>query len=153
MPSNIFATKPYKYPLPSRRVAPPRSIPLATFGDTDEDLTGWVNGIKATDLEERVARELRLRQLEFIFQFDVRQPGRVYDNSIDFVVTHFGNPKAVEIFGQFSHGDTISAKDAKRIAELNAVLEQQGIAPIAVIFYFDIETPEMTRDKLQEVFF
>ena len=146
--------KPFIYPLPSKRIEPPRVMPINPVTEhPDEGLTGWVNGIRASDLEERFSRELRKKRLGFAFQHNVRVENRGYKNTIDFVVDTGFSHQAVEVFGPFTHGDALSEKDAARLAEINPALMQQGIEPVIVVWHWEISTPELARNKVDELFF
>lgn len=145
--------KPYKYKrLSKRKPVDVQTLPLPT--KTEEGLTGWVNGLRASDLEERLARAFRKKQLKFVFKFDTLVPGDVFEKEIDYVVNNWPVIKAIEVYGPFSHeGQANIERDLLRASELNPVLISQGIEPIEVVWYYDIQTSEDAEIKVQELFF
>lgn len=146
--------KPFQYQIPSKRMPPPHLAPITPKDQTEEGLTGWVNGLRASDLEERWARALRAKNLKFIFHFQTRIPGRGYKNDIDFVVNDDFKRVAIEVFGPLSHeGEGNMRRDEVRISELNPVLASQGIESIIVVWYWEISTPELATNKVNALFF
>lgn len=147
--------KPYKYKLPSKRFEEPRLIPLPPKDPMDDEgLTGWINGLTASKLEERFARALRGKQLAFKFKFDIRQPGREFKNNIDFIVNTGFTEEAVEIFGPFTHeSESDRRRDEDRIAVLNPVLIQLSIEPIKVVWFYDTDTQELATNIVDDLFF
>lgn len=125
--------KPYKYRI--RPVAPPEM----TYGETMtrtgvmEALTGIVQGMKASDLEERFARAMD--KLEIPYQFRVRltsealgmrQLTRAFQNirgeiEMDFFVNH-GQTWPIFIDGQIAHFYTPAQAEEDRL-KTNAVNE------------------------------
>ncbi len=146
--------KPYRWKLPSKRFEEVQVLSIAPEGKTEEGLTGWVNGLRASDLEERIARAFRTKRLNFEFHHRVRMEGRVYKNDIDFIVNTDFVRQAIEVFGPFTHdSESNKQKDAARIAELNPVLQKEGIEPIIIIWHWEITTPEDALNKVNELFF
>ena len=142
--------KPYKYKLPSKVGSLPRLSQIVRIEEPGEELSGWVNGLEATDLEERFARELRKKKLDFQFQFNFLLPDRTYKNTIDFVIDRFPIIYPVEIYGQLHEGN--EERDERRLGFLNEFLIPQGLQEITVVWYWQIETPERTQALIEEKF-
>lgn len=91
--------------------------------DDDEQLTGFVRGFNASDIEERFARALIKAELGFWFQYKVETihtlPGQ--EKRVDFIVFYMpGRIQPVEIYGERWHesqGD--KQRDIQREAEIN----------------------------------
>ncbi len=144
---------PYKWKYPSQRKEElPRGVDLSPENET-EALTGWVNGLKASDLEERLARAFRSKNLDFIFQYNLFIQGRKYKNTIDFLVNVGLSRFAIEVYGEYTHESQADREaDAQREAELNITLQKDGIENIIVVWHWEIPDAESAEIKVDELF-
>lgn len=75
------------------------------FARHDEVLTGYVQGMKATDLEERWAQAATAEGMSFRFQVSYFESmGTAGEYRLDFLMYGLGMPRPVQIDGQFAHG-------------------------------------------------
>lgn len=143
----------YRFPIPSNRNERMNTNRVKTFKD-DEGLTGYVNGEKASDLEERFARALRLQNIEFSFQVDIQTsvsiPGE--DKSVDFLVFR-GLTYPVEIDGEIGHKtEAQKAEDAIKETLLNEIFGYQGVQPLMRVAWYDLENQDMADQIVKELF-
>lgn len=115
----------------------PRPIPAgkAIRFNESENLTGYINGMDASDIEERFARALDREQIK-TYEFRVPMvagrwmPGEV---EVDFMVWHAGQYQPVQIDGMFAHkASSQRALDAAKDAILNQYLEGQALPVIRI---------------------
>ena len=148
--------KPYLYKRKSNR--PPvanldRLSPVSVAADPIP-LTGYVNGVKASDLEERFARALRSRRITFehqkLFNTAATLPGQ--EKNVDFIV-HSGLAYPVEIDGEIGHktGEQLG-EDQIRETLLNEVFAQQGYQPMQRIKWWQMETQVDTDLIVRQMF-
>lgn len=143
-----MTVKPYLYSVPSSRV-PDRTIDRPVPYSTDEELTGWVNGEKASDIEERVARALRGLNREFAFQVPITIPGREFENKVDFIVER---RQPVEVYGEIGHDSAAErGDDAVREAQLNEFFAVVGLQPIRVLRWPELRTQELANNAVREL--
>ena len=119
-----------------------------------EGLTGIVQGEQASDLEERVARSLYKRKMEFQFQYEVRTAVSLphEDRFVDFIVNDTGTWQALEIDGEIGHKtQSQKEKDEMRDVFVNEALKWEGIEPIIRIGWEKLETQELTDRAIQEI--
>ena len=119
-----------------------------------EGLTGIVQGQDASDLEERVARSLYKRKLEFVFQYEVRTAVSLphEDRFVDFIVNDIGTWQALEIDGEIGHKtQSQKEKDEMRDVFVNEALKWEGIEPIIRIGWEKLETQELTDRAIREI--
>jgi hypothetical protein len=117
-------------------------------------LTGFVNGMRASDLEERFARGLRGAGLRFRFQYLVSVvdslPGK--EKVVDFLVEK-GFFYPIEIDGLIAHHTAAQkGKDLVREILLNDKFKQRGIYPIQRVKWWQLETQEMANRIVRELF-
>lgn len=97
---------------------------------TDENLTGIVQGKKASDKEELFAIALDNAGKSYIFQYEVLGPVGIpgQENEIDFVVERI---YPIEVDGLWVHKSAQQKlKDKLRDQVLNNQLEEYGLMPI-----------------------
>ncbi len=144
--------KPYRFkkprpPIPQRFVAPRSQDPI-------ENLSGFVYGIAASDLEERWARALAAKGIDFSFQYEVLTaygvPGQ--ENVVDFIVWS-GLPYPIEIDGGFSH-KTAAQKEEDRVRDalVDESLKREGCQPVRRVDGKFLETQEGADQMVQEMF-
>ncbi|MCB2179447.1 hypothetical protein KQH61_05950 [bacterium] len=133
--------KPYKYPTPNTRMPRLTLNRLQPPGDEEEELTGWVNGKPASDLEERYARGLRAMKLEFSFQVEFSTAVSLVgeDKVVDFVVQYGGMYFPVDINGAIGHSSSAQrGRDAVRETLLNEIFDQRGMAHLQTVWYDEL---------------
>ena len=141
---------PFKYPTRKSKLPDRLGRPMQV--KDNEVLTGLVNGEKASDLEERVARALKKRKIGFQFQYPVRTsftfPNK--PNSVDFVASTLPRPTPIEVNGTIGHNTAseLSADDFREQV-LNQVLEKQGFNRIVVLWQWQLGDQE-TADRFVE---
>jgi hypothetical protein len=137
--------KPFKYK--KARTARPEKLNRIKQNADSEGLTGYVHGLKASDLEERSARSLNDLDVDFTFQFEVTTaftlPGE--ERKVDFIV-HDGASYAYEIDEvDFIHrGAEAIQEDLIRDVLIDEKLEKLGVFPIVHIPSTDLETQELS---------
>lgn len=153
----MTAGKPYQY----RHIKQPNALlavnrlPAPTAQPDDPNpLTGYVNGIKATNIEERFARALRQRDLHFRFQ--VRFPTATslpgHERIVDFVI-YYGLRYPVEVDGEMSHSTSAQlGADAVREALLNEVFRWKGMPPLRRVKWWQLETQVMADAAVSRLF-
>jgi hypothetical protein len=129
---------------------------------TAEAFSGTVNGKKASQLEERFARELDIRKISYTFQIRILPNGKISEYKtnlpgeveIDFLAVWQGLVQPVQIDGEIGHYKMPWQKeiDREKDARVDSVLLPKGAWPIKRISYVDIWTPELTKQKCREVF-
>lgn len=122
--------KPYKFKAP--RKARWDRLERLPERKADELLTGLVQGLPASDLEERFARALDARKLRYRFQWNVATlyslPGE--EKLVDFIVDD-GLYYPVEVDAEFTHkGAQQQQYDKMRDAMVDEALQQYGYMPI-----------------------
>lgn len=143
--------KQYKYKLKPR----PPKMPLNRMaGASDSEvLSGYVKGKEASDLEERFARALYNKGMDFDFQRDFMTPHSIpgQEKEVDFVV-YSGQPQPVEIDGTYAHkSGEQKANDVTRDAILNETLGGHGYLPIIRVPGSDLETQEDTLAVVERI--
>ena len=152
---------PYKYKKPSNRAPRFTLNRYKSFNSvTDrEPLTGWVNGLEASDIEERFARGLRNLQREFQFQVEfnlsvndtIGADPRDFKR-VDFLVSNYLE-YPVEIYGEIGH-DTAAeqGKDELREFALNDAFKGMGLRPLQVVWWWELDTQDMADRKAETMF-
>ena len=126
---------PYLYPKEKKERL---NIPLnrVPFPTADEQLSGFVRGEDASDLEERYAKALDKLGKEFEFQYEVYAAGTLPGEAklVDFVVYDGGIPFPEEVDAAFTH-KTAEQKgyDRVRDAIVNETLMKDGFQPLVRI--------------------
>ena len=118
----------------------------------DPPLTRWVNGVRASDIEERFARSLRKAKIEFSFQVPVATafslPGE--DKVVDFL--DHTNRLAIEVDGQIGHRTASQkGKTVVRDTVLNPLLNQMGYSTLKHIEWWKMTTQELTDRAQREL--
>jgi hypothetical protein len=117
-----------------------------------EVLTGWVQGKKASDIEERTARALSKLPLDFTFQMRINAlmgvtetkmnlPGEV---EIDFLVQYMGTLYPINVQGEISHffASWQQVRDAKKKIIIDAALRAYNAHELIVVPYTKLVTQE-----------
>lgn len=129
-------------------------LPRPSENPDEEPLTGVVQGLEASDIEERFARAHYQLKVDFRFQWYVHTavgiPGE--DKQVDFLTDFSGTQIAFEIDGEIGH-KTIEQQeyDDFRDALVNEQLARMGILPIVRVPWFDLETQEQTNQTFKEL--
>lgn len=146
--------KPFKYPKRSKS-RDRRTYRPTSQGTFDEGLTGLVQGEKASDNEERLARALKKRGLSFIFQVPVQTKYTLPDQEkqVDFVISYNGIQYPLEAYGERWHS-TVGDKnrDDVREAELNEEFSKYGWHPLTVVWSYETFNQELADKKIRELF-
>jgi len=112
----------YKFKTGSKRFEPWMSTTLdRPNADDDPPLTGWVNGYKASDIEERFARGCRDNQVDFGFKVRLAVLSSLIGDKkeIDFII-YLPVPQTVDVDGEFAHKTSEqTGEDQLRDALLN----------------------------------
>jgi len=148
---------PYFYKINKvKRTAGKRPPPVRA--DDREALTGWVNGMEASDIEERFARSLeKMRQERRIENYGFRVPyvaGRWMPGSIelDYAVYTGGMVQPVQIDGTYAHKNgNQKAQDSIKDAILNDLLKQVAF-PVIRIPGYELETQEEADEQARRLF-
>lgn len=103
--------------------------------DDEEELTGFVKGKEASDLEERYARGLDKNPAVdgYIYSYYVETPFQIpgQSNEIDFIVFAFGQKWPKEIDAEFTHKTVAQkANNRRRDQLLSGILRRYGYQPI-----------------------
>lgn len=128
----------------SREQGVPAFRPTPTYNEQyDEGLTGYVHGSKASDLEERLARALDKRGLDYAFQVSIYTAYSLPDEEkkVDFVIE---GRLPVEPLGFIGHFLTIGqrAKDRMRELQLNEAFERIGLMPLTSVHFSKLGSQE-----------
>lgn len=149
--------KPYQYKKSSKRTPSMdvNRLPVPTSETADAiPLTGYVNCLGATDIEERFARALRKHGLRYRFQvrFETAAslPGQA--RVVDFVICH-GLRYPVEVDGEVAHRTSAQeAADRVREALLNEVFRWRGMPPLRRVKWWQLETQVLADAVVRELF-
>lgn len=127
-----------------------------------ELFAGSIGAKKASELEERFARELSKREIPFIFQVRLsplfglterktNQPGEV---EIDFLTVWQNLYRPVQIDGEIAHYKMAwqAERDKAKDDIVNNALRSIGAWPVVRVPYWQIWTAEQTRQKVMEIF-
>jgi len=132
-----------------------RRMPVRISAEPQELLTGYVNGLAASDIEERFAKALDYFGKNYSFQVDVPTFGAVPGEwrSVDFMVQDAGQYFPVEIYGEISHtGSDQKARDSQREALLNReFMRLQGVKPLSVVWYYDLVDEQTSRNTVSRL--
>ena len=133
------------------QIAPVRTARVRPLAK-DENLTGFVQGLPASDLEERLARSFYRFKIPFLFQVPIETSFSLpwQQKEVDFVVR--GN-QPVEPDGQISHymKKGQRADDMVRDLYLNDAFRKMGWYPIIHIKYTKLDTQDMTDRTVREL--
>lgn len=121
--------------------------------DDKEQLTGYINGMDASDIEERFARALDRLGISYDFRVPMVagrwMPGEV---EVDFMVFDGGQYQPIQIDGMFAHkASAQKATDSAKDAILNEYLKGTA-APVQRIDGDVLETQEETDRLVKELF-
>jgi hypothetical protein len=149
--------KQYVYKQKSR-MAPRMNLDrLHTFTEQADEtpLTGYINGEKASDIEERVARALRLAKATFRFQVPFQTvtslPGQ--KSLVDFVIQVGGFNYPLEVDGRIGHmTSTQQGKDAAREMVLNARFRELGLMPLSRLKWWQLGTQAQANAAVRQLF-
>lgn len=149
-------TKPYTYNIPAQEAGQfdlNRLDQISPLADPTP-LTGFVNGLRASDLEERFARGLHHAGLRFKFQYPVMVAGCLSgaEKHVDFLVEK-GFYYPIEIDGLIAHRTTAQkGKDLVREILLNQEFTRRGIHPLQRVKWWRLDTQEMANQTVRDIF-
>lgn len=158
--------KPFLYPL--RPTAPPETDYGRTVlrtGD-QEQLTGVIQGMKASDLEERVARSLGTMEIPFQFRARIssqalgeRRLTRKFANikgeiEIDMLCDDGGFVTPIMVDGQISHfyASWQADQDQEKTDAVNEFGRRFGWKEVVRIPFWKLQNQEMADRTMREVF-
>jgi len=133
-------------------------LPLGTptVVRSDETLTGWVNGNKASDIEERFARALSSIGKEFAFRLPVISPRNMLGwLEVDFLVAHIPYYYPIQIDGEYAHkNESKKQKDAMKdiLVYENLRNEYGNVVPVIRIPGSYLATHEEAVTKAKDIF-
>ncbi|MDH5508544.1 MAG: hypothetical protein OEZ02_15080 [Anaerolineae bacterium] len=138
--------KPYKYKKPppnQTRILVNRPAPWAA----DEQLTGWVHGVKASPEEERYARALRKHRLDFDFQVEFPASAG-FSGKVEFVVSE----KQPVIIYEEAVYMTSEQRGQNKLREmvLTQMLRQKGMRNLQTVWYYTLQTQEQADTIVKE---
>lgn len=141
----------YRYPKPkkSKRV---RRTNRLTLPNEDEGLTGFVQNLKASADEERVARGLKQRGLKFLFQQKLKVGTQFEKKDIDFLVMTLPKPTPLEVDGMIGHY-TQSQQNADRLREVIINQTNTGWEKMKRITWRHTHNQESVNAELRRLFF
>ena len=137
--------KPFQYKIP-RSPARTTNVDRLTDSDPIETFTRELQGMKASDIEERSARSLDRRNISYDFRQAYIAPRNVQGEvELDFMV-YIGNVmQPVQVDGEFSHF-TQQQKQEDRVKDaiLNERLRRDGAYPVIRIPQRHLEYQEQS---------
>lgn len=141
-------SKPPSKPLPLGKI-----IKLPT---NEEVLSGYVQGAKASDIEERFARALSVdkRVDAYQFRFPVVSPRNMLGQlEIDFVVQSAGYIYSFQVDGQYAHkGIGKQQDDLRKDVISNAYMKKKyNSFPIKRIPWYQLSTQEQANKLIREL--
>lgn len=144
----------FRYKKHSNRINEPWDLNRLEQVGTGDDppLTTYVNGIGASDIEERFARALDKNKIEYMFQINIPTAFSLPDEDkiVDFLLPDL--MCAIEVDGEIGHGTSAQqAKDAVRDAHLNPILSSMGYGKLQHIKWYDLETQELADLMAQDL--
>ena len=145
----------FTYPKKRRRSFKFDRVVPFDFPREDEGLTGFVQGQKASDLEERVARALSNNNIRFQFRVFVPTqfsfPGQ--SKELDFMVFFGLIVQPLSVKGPVSHSTSAQIQDDfARENLLNPVFAQGGALPLRSLFWWQLETQEDADKAIRDLF-
>ena len=139
--------RPFQYPKTRQE-----KLKLEFYRDVaaKEILSGFVQGLSASDLEERLALALDEFGVKYTFQFEVDSAYSLPSEGrlIDFVINDAGTFIPLEPGATFTHG-TPSQKERDRARQqvLNPILQSMGIVPLGTLQYeLPLDRPTSVED-------
>lgn len=140
------------------RKPPSRDLPLGKINtppDTGELLSGYIQGAKASDIEERFARALSTskRVDGFKFRFPVISPRNMPGQlEIDFVVQSAGLIYCFQVDGEIAHKGIGKQQDDRRKDVLvNSFMKQYNAFPVKRIPWYRLSTQEQANLLIREL--
>lgn len=158
--------KPYQYRGAGRVQRDRVGARLDRRNPNKEVLTGEINGIKASDLEERYARALHKMEMPFEFRFRITSPllgkqrltqqflNEAGEVEIDFLVEKYGVITPVFIDGNIGHfyTDYQADKDAIKTNVTNEFGQGMGWRPAVRVPFWKLQDQDMTDRTVREMF-
>ena len=143
----------FKYKIPRQRIEPERLGKPNKQGD-GEYLSGYVNGLKASDIEERFAIALRKKGKDFAFRVPVISPRHMLGQlELDFLIMDVPFYYPVQIDGSYAHkNESKQQEDMKKDILVEAYLKKQfNVMPIKRIKGIELETQEQANLKVEDM--
>ncbi len=119
--------------------------------ENDEQLTGWVHGLEASDIAERFARALKSNQHEFQNEVPFPVANAPDWKIVDFIVDIF---QPVTVSGQIGHDSQAEQEDdLDRLNALNETFASQGYLDMLVVWWWQLEDQDIANQTVQDLFF
>jgi len=116
-----------------------------------EELSGTVHGFRASDLEERFAKALDLKDIEYYFRFALGERGMPGWRELDFLVVFFGyHPIEVEDITFIHRGKT--SEDAWKDAQVMEALKEYQPFPVVHITNDDLYDQDAANATVRRLF-
>lgn len=142
--------KPYYYPRRSRRL-PRVPVNRPKPANDDEELTGFLRGLPASDLEEIFGNALDFNKKEFAFKIEFPVSGSIDFKEVDFIVEQ---EFPLEVYGEIGHDSSAEqGKDLIREIFLNETFRTQGLRPLTVVWWWELQSEEQANAKVRSLFF
>lgn len=137
--------------------------PRVFFGNPDETLTGVVQSIKASDIEERSARALdKLAEWKYYFRWRIDPiTGRLspqFSNlagevEIDFVTVRGTEVKAILVDGEISHFMALwqRVQDEEKTEKINEYMRKIGQGDAVRVPFWKLSTQEQADRYYREL--
>lgn len=145
-----------KFKFKRRKKYDPLPVLVPRVSKDVENLTGFVRGFNASDIEERFARALIKLDIGFWFQYKVETAFTMpeYQKRVDFIVFWMpGKVVPVEIYGDHWHstaGD--KARDTQREIEINEAGAKYGWQPLEIVWGRELTDQQLADAKARELF-
>lgn len=128
-------------------------IARGVLREDEEVLTGYVRGLPASDLEERMARSLDKYKLSYQFQVEFPTAFSLpyQQRKVDFVVN---GDQPLEPAGKIGHYMSIgqSAEDQLRALFLNETFAALNMKPLKTIPYWEVPDQQRMDRKIEDLF-
>ena len=113
----------------------------------EEVLFGFLHGKEATDIEERFGRALQVNKRNFSFQIKMPVEGSPDQKQVDFIVDQTW---PIEVYGEIGH-DSSAEQGADQIREalLNETFKEQGLLPMQVVWWYDLESQDQANELVR----
>ena len=119
--------------------------------ENDEQLTGLIHGLEASDIEERFARGLRSNAHEFQYETPFPVPGAPDWKIVDFIVDIF---QPITVYGEIGHNSQAEQEDdLDRLNQLNETFASQGYNEMLVVWWPKLVNQDIANQTVQDLFF
>jgi hypothetical protein len=118
----------------------------------DEGLTGVVQNLPASDLEERFSRALEKNQIPYEFQKSFLAPNNMPGSyKLDFLVYVNGQEQPVAIDGEYAHKSAAQHANDTLKDEIFNDAKKGEMLPVMRIKYTDLDTQDMADAIVEQL--